>query len=159
MRTLPNTASCLFDKDRILSKFTCLISQDPCVAPVLDPIGNVLYEEDQILHWLKTNKTSPATNLPLTVEQLKPLPKLNALIQSRLEFLKSTSIEKGLKVLSNQKAIQEAYAEMKEHCPELLYLFDNLLMDLPSLEALDLHKPVRDKASVRPHHEYLDLAK
>src|SRR5262249_26856527 len=46
MRTLSNTVASWYDDDRILSKFVCLISQIPCVAPVLDPDGNSLFEED-----------------------------------------------------------------------------------------------------------------
>jgi len=126
MRTLPNTISSWFDNDPILSKFPCLITQTPCVAPVADPDGNTLYEKDQVLHWLKTKKESPANRLPLEVERLKPLPKLNALIQSRLQDLKDVC-ENSQKSVSDSVAIVAAREEMKIECPELAYLFDDLL--------------------------------
>lgn len=127
MRSLPNTVSSWYDKDPILSKFSCLITQTPCVAPVADPDGNSLYEKDQILHWLQTKKTSPANRLPLEAAQLKDLPKLNDLIQFRLQCLKNACEQSQQSLADCDKKISEAHEEMKKECPELVYLFADLL--------------------------------
>ena len=161
MRTLPNVISSWCDDDRVLSKFRCGISLVPCVALTLDPDKNSFWDEEQILHWLKSNKTSPATRLPLDIADLKPMPMVNKLISLRLQYLKST-LENCKNKLHDRAAIRAAYEEVQEYCSENAYLFDDLLTtknrDPRTIDALDLHEEVSDEPTPRPLLAHLDLA-
>ena len=74
-------------KDPILSKFICPISQCPIRHPVWEPNHKVIYERSFILRWVNQHFTSPMTRLPLTADDLKPLPAINSLIEHRLGVL------------------------------------------------------------------------
>lgn len=59
--------------------FVCPISQDKMVDPVICADGQT-YERSQIEEWLRTNNTSPKTNLPLRNKVLVPNMALKAAI-------------------------------------------------------------------------------
>ncbi len=133
----------------------------PCVALTLDPDKNSFWEEDQILLYHKSKKESPATRLPLDIADLNPMPKVNKLIALRLQRLKN-ALENCKNKLHDRAAIRAAYEEVQEHCPELAYLFDDLLTtknrDPRTIDALALHEEVSDEPNTREPLAHLDLA-
>ncbi len=84
--------------DVVLKEYTCPITRDYPLDPVLDPTNGItIYDRKAIVESLDTSITyindravlllcSPMTNKPLKPEDLVPLPCLKAHIESRLAF-------------------------------------------------------------------------
>lgn len=83
--TLSRIPPFLFD-DIIFSRYICPITQEPIRDPVQDPNGRTLYERNAIYNWLQMHPTSPVTMAPMSIENLKEMPALRALIDARLQF-------------------------------------------------------------------------
>lgn len=131
MHTLAAAISQLFEDDIVFQKLTCLISLNHTLSPVIDPTDEkTIYEEDEILHWLTSNTSSPTTRAPLTEDALIRLPKVRALIASRLEFYKKL-IEDHQNTLLDGDAVREAVEELRRLCPKLSGLLDPILPNEP----------------------------
>lgn len=72
------------EHDLLFSKLVCPITQRPIRHPVGDPNGITVYERDMMIQVLRRDPRSPITRAPLHPEDLRPLPRLQALIDDRL---------------------------------------------------------------------------
>jgi hypothetical protein len=71
--------------DPLFKKFRCLITLNPIRHPVKDPTNRkTIYERSAIVQWLAQHHTSPATRLPLRVEELMEMPVLKGKIDARV---------------------------------------------------------------------------
>lgn len=72
-------------EDEVWGEFPCSITGDPLHHPVLDPTNGIsLYEHSVLLNSLRRDPRSPVTRVPLSPQELIPLPALKRFIESRI---------------------------------------------------------------------------
>ncbi len=77
----------VYINDAVLGKNICPITNCPIRHPVVDPTSNTVYEQEAIVSWVVSNRTSPLSREPLTVEQLLQAPEIEEEINKHLTFL------------------------------------------------------------------------
>lgn len=91
-----------FAGDLLFKNYICNISFGSARIPVMDPTNNIsIYDRKEIKKWLSNNSTSPITRKPLKIGELKSNPKLQQLIDERLQFHQDRilkCIEEGLNI-------------------------------------------------------------
>lgn len=79
-----NTIPDALQNDVVFRRYSCGIMHTPIRHVVGDPDGVHLYERAHILEAIRRYGRSPMTNLPLTIAQLVPKPRIQLLINNQL---------------------------------------------------------------------------